>query len=78
MKRILHEEQIKQEQEQLARLLEAEASGAERLRISERSLKADLERRQKELEDLEGQEEDWVFDCSVCGVHGQNLVSGTY
>jgi hypothetical protein len=73
VKRILHEEHIKQEQEQLAKLSEGEAANGF-ARMSERNLKLDLERRKRELEQLQ-EEEDWVFDCAVCGVHGQNLVS---
>lgn len=38
-------------------------------RLSERHLKAEMERKKAELEQLE-LEEDWVFDC-VCGVYGQ-------
>jgi hypothetical protein len=76
VKRILHEEQIQKEQDQLAKLgQEGEESANGRSRVSERNLKTDLEKRQKELENLQQEEDEWIFDCSVCGVHGQNLVS---
>jgi hypothetical protein len=71
--RILHEEQLAKEQEQLAALeREGALPNGEKARMSERQLKADMEKRKKELEELV--EEDWVFDCAVCGVHGQNWV----
>jgi hypothetical protein len=73
VKRILHEEQLAKEQEQLAALeREGALPNGEKARISERQLKADMEKRKKELEGLV--DEDWVFDCAVCGVYGQNLV----
>lgn len=78
VKRILQEEALEKEKEQLARLEEEGIADAERARISERMLKADMERRQRELEQLQQQEDDWVFDCSVCGMHGQNLDDGTH
>jgi hypothetical protein len=74
VKRILHEEQLKIEQEQLAKLSEGEIAG----RISERQLKADLEHHKRELENMGEDEEDWFFDCAVCGVHGYNLDDGTH
>jgi len=78
VKRILHEEQLEREKEQLARLEEqGKIADAERARISERKLKSDMEKRQRELEQLQQQEDDWFFDCSVCGMHGQNLDDGS-
>ena len=71
VKRILHQEELLKEQEQLAKL---ESDPPEKPRLSERHLKAAVAKRQKELEELQ-QEEEWVFDCSVCGVHGKNIVS---
>jgi hypothetical protein len=32
-----------------------------------------MEKRKKDLEDLSA-EEDWVFDCSGCGIYGKNVV----
>jgi hypothetical protein len=76
VKRILHEEQLAREQEQLQRLAEEaplDQSNGVKFRISRRQLNADMELHKKELERIH-EEADWVFDCSVCGVHGQNLV----
>lgn len=70
-KRILHEaelERIAAEQEKLER-----GEG----RISARNLKAELEKSQRNLEEL-AQEDEWVFDCSGCGVYGQNLDDGSH
>ncbi|KAH7136639.1 hypothetical protein EDB81DRAFT_87959 [Dactylonectria macrodidyma] len=39
-------------------------------RTSERQLKAEIERNQLALQELEQEEEDWVFDC-ICGLYGQ-------
>jgi hypothetical protein len=81
VKRILHEEQLAKEEEMLKALgedgLGEMSNGA---RISHRQLKADFERRQKELEELQELqvEEEWIFDCSVCGVHGKNLDDGSH
>jgi hypothetical protein len=77
VKRILHEEQLAKEQEQLAALeREGALPNGEKARMSERQLKADMEKRKKELEELG--EEEWVFDCAVCGVYGQNWVRYGY
>lgn len=69
-KRILHEaevERLASEQEKLER-----GEG----RVSARHLKAEMERSQKNLAEL-AEEDQWIFDCSGCGVHGENLVSTT-
>ncbi len=58
----------KQHEQQLADL----EQGGEG-RMSQRHLQAEKERRQKALDDL-ASETDWFFDCSGCGVHGDNLV----
>jgi hypothetical protein len=76
VKRILHEEELAKEQEKLQRLAEEaslDQSNGAKSRISRRQLDADMERHKMELERLQG-EDDWIFDCSVCGVYGQNLV----
>jgi hypothetical protein len=78
VKRILHEEELRKEQELLAKLAEEEANGGPAGRVAHRQLMADMEKRQKELEALQAEEEEWVFDCSVCGVHGHNLDDGTH
>ena len=71
VKRILHEEE-------LARLREgSENSDSPAARLSERTRKLEMEKKQKELERLNEETEEWYFDCSVCGVHGRNLVSHT-
>ena len=67
VKRILHEEELKRLKEDSEKLGSAEA------RLSERHLKAEMKRREEELQKL-SEEEDWIFDCSVCGLHGENLV----
>lgn len=70
-KRIEHEEELERitaEQEKLER---GES------RMSERNLKAELERRRKDLEDI-SQDDQWIFDCSGCGVHGENLDDGSH
>ncbi|KAI5299610.1 hypothetical protein KEM56_003099 [Ascosphaera pollenicola] len=45
-------------------------------RMSERRLKTEIDKRKKALEELKG-EENWIFDCSGCGVYGENHVSET-
>ncbi|KAF1814256.1 hypothetical protein P152DRAFT_456485 [Eremomyces bilateralis CBS 781.70] len=70
VKRILHEQELRRLEEDSKRLEQEES------RISERHLKAEMERRQKELESL--QEDEWIFDCSVCGKHGENYDDGEH
>lgn len=70
-KRILHEEELATLSEDSRKLETGEA------RMSERHLKAEMEKRKKELDKL-AQEDEWFFDCSKCGVHGENLVSITF
>ena len=67
-KRLLHEEELANLSEDSKKLETGEA------RMSERQLKAEMERKRRELEALK-EEEEWVFDCSKCGVHGENIVS---
>ncbi|KAF2199230.1 hypothetical protein GQ43DRAFT_125283 [Delitschia confertaspora ATCC 74209] len=71
VKRILHEEELKRLKENSEKLGNTEG------RLSERYLKAEMKRRQHELQKL-NQEEDWFFDCSVCGLHGENLDDGSH
>ncbi|KAL4933938.1 putative PHD finger domain protein [Aspergillus undulatus] len=70
-KRVLHEAELQR--------IEEEQQKAERgeSRVSERQLKAELEKQRKNLEDL-SQEDEWVFDCSGCGVHGENIDDGSH
>ena len=67
-KRLLHEEELANLSEDNKKLETGEA------RMSERHLKAEMEKKKKALEQL-AQEDEWVFDCSICGVHGVNIVS---
>lgn len=59
-------------QEELAQLSEdsknVDSDGGSRL--SGRRLEAEIARNQRALQELEAEEEDWIFDC-VCGVYGQ-------
>ena len=70
-KRILHEEELANLSEDNKKLETGEA------RMSERHLKAEIEKRKKELEKL-AEEDSWVFDCSKCGVHGENIDDGAH
>ncbi|KIW01288.1 uncharacterized protein PV09_07328 [Verruconis gallopava] len=77
IKRILEQERLEKEQELLQRIkTEGAVIDAQRGRISERQLKADMQKRKKELENLQ-QDDSWYFDC-VCGIHGQNLDDGSH
>ncbi|KKA20798.1 DNA-directed RNA polymerase [Rasamsonia emersonii CBS 393.64] len=69
-KRKRHEAEMARLEEERKRLEAGES------RLSERHLKAEMERQKKSLEEL--QEEHWFFDCSGCGVHGENLDDGTH
>jgi hypothetical protein len=66
-KRLLHEEELAKIEEEAKKVEAGEARG------SERHLKAQMEKRKKDLEELSAEEE-WVFDCSGCGVYGKNVV----
>lgn len=66
-KRILHEEELANLSEDSRRL------DAGKARISERHLKAEMEKKKKVLAKL-AEEDEWVFDCSKCGRHGVNVV----
>ncbi|MCJ1252447.1 hypothetical protein MMC24_000253 [Lignoscripta atroalba] len=70
-KRLLHEEELANLSEDSKKLETGEA------RMSERHLKAEMEKTKKELDKL-AQEDEWVFDCSKCGVHGENLDDGSH
>lgn len=71
MRRILHEEELATLAEENKKLEIGDG------RLSERHLKAEIEKRRKALEEL-AEEDDWMFDCSGCGVHGANLVSSDF
>ncbi|KAF3480240.1 uncharacterized protein GIQ15_05587 [Arthroderma uncinatum] len=71
------EEKRRQHEEELVRMTEkAKLAEEGEARISRRNFKTEMERRQKGLEQLET--EDWTFDCSGCGVHGENLDDGSH
>lgn len=70
-KRLLHEAELERIAEEQKKLERGES------RISERHLQAELEKRKRSLEELNN-EENWFFDCSGCGVHGENLDDGTH
>ncbi|PGH08112.1 hypothetical protein AJ80_07906 [Polytolypa hystricis UAMH7299] len=70
-KRRLHGEELARIAEEAKKVESGEA------RMSERHLKAEMEKRKKHLESLQ-QEDQWVFDCSGCGVHGENLDDGSH
>lgn len=63
-KRILHEEELANLSEDAKKLETGEAG-----RLSERHLKAEVERKRLVLEQLQ-EDDDWVFDC-ICGAYGQ-------
>lgn len=67
-KRLEHEEELQKIQDEHEKFERGES------RMSERHLRAEMERQRKNLKDLSGEDE-WIFDCSGCGVHGENLVS---
>lgn len=60
-----------QHEEELAQLSEGSKS-QDAGRLSERRLKAEIEKNKQALKDLEEEDDDdnWTFDC-VCGLHGQ-------
>jgi hypothetical protein len=66
-KRLLHEAELQRIAEEQERLERGES------RLSERQLKAEMEKQKKNLEELQS-DDHWIFDCSGCGVHGENLV----
>ncbi|KAI9864903.1 MAG: hypothetical protein M1813_002674 [Trichoglossum hirsutum] len=71
MRRILHEEELANLSEDSKKLEAGEA------RKSERQLKSEIEKHKQALEEY-AQEEDWIFDCSICGVNGENLDDGSH
>ena len=70
-KRILHEEELANLSEENKKVEAGEA------RLSERHLKTEMEKKKKELAALV-QDDEWFFDCSICGVHGTNLVCDSF
>lgn len=70
-RRLEHEAELGRISEEQKKLERGES------RMSERHLKAELDKRRKNLENL-SQEDQWIFDCSGCGVHGENLDDGSH
>jgi hypothetical protein len=68
-RRILHEEELANLSEDSKKLETGQG------RLSERHLKAEIERKKQVLEEL-AEEEDWIFDC-ICGAYGQ-IDDGTH
>ncbi|KAK3310295.1 uncharacterized protein B0T15DRAFT_498439 [Chaetomium strumarium] len=64
-RRRLHQEELAQLSEDSRRDTDSAAA-----RMSERRRLAEIERNKKALQELEEEEDDWIFDC-VCGVYGQ-------
>ncbi|KAH8592490.1 hypothetical protein B0O99DRAFT_485629, partial [Bisporella sp. PMI_857] len=68
-RRILHEEELANLSEDSKKIETGEG------RISERHLKAEIEKKKHALEEL-AEEDDWIFDC-ICGAYGQ-IDDGTH
>lgn len=58
-----------QHEEELAQLSEGSKS-TDAGRLSERRLKAEIQKNKQALQELEEEETEWTFDC-ICGLHGQ-------
>lgn len=72
-KRILHEEELRKMKE------ESEQLGGSDARLSERHLVREMKRRQQELEEIQRlQEDEWFFDCEVCGAGGDKFDDGSH
>lgn len=65
VRRLKHEEELAQLSED-SRNVDSDGGG----RLSGRRLEAEIARNKRALEELDDEEEDWIFDC-VCGVYGQ-------
>ncbi|OXV10213.1 hypothetical protein Egran_02026 [Elaphomyces granulatus] len=70
-RRLLHEAELARMAEEQKKLEIGES------RVSERHLRAEIERRKKTLEEL-AEEDQWIFDCCGCGIHGKNLDDGSH
>ncbi|KAK4131963.1 hypothetical protein BT67DRAFT_444374 [Trichocladium antarcticum] len=69
-RRRLHEEELSQLSE------DSKAPSVASGRMSERRRQAEIEKNMKALQELEEEEDDWIFDCA-CGVFGQ-IDDGTH
>lgn len=72
-KRLLHEAELERITEDQKKLERGELDG----RVSERHLQTEWERQKKNLDSL-AQDDQWIFDCSGCGVYGENLDDGSH
>ena len=70
VRRHLHEEELAQLSE------DSKEAGGASARMSDRRRQAEIERAKKALQELEEEEDDWMFDC-ICGVYGQ-IDDGTH
>ncbi|KAI7483108.1 hypothetical protein KC351_g5337 [Hortaea werneckii] len=82
VKRILHEEELKKIQEQEERATSQDANGEstaeDAKRVSARQAQTQKAEHKKHLQQLAEEEGKWYFDCSVCGVNGENVDDGTH
>lgn len=81
VKRILHEEELAKLEEDTQRASSQDPNSdaaTEGKRISERQIKTQKAQHKKELEKLAEDDDKWYFDCSVCGMHGENLDDGSH
>jgi hypothetical protein len=69
-RRRLHEEELAQLSE------DSRGARSSSARMSERRRLAEIERNKKALQELEEEEEDWIFDC-ICGTYG-HVDDGTH
>lgn len=86
-RRLTREQRLKErdlrrvlEEEALNNLTAVEAQGEQSEgegRKSKRQLRAEIENKRKAVEELQ-QEDNWIFDCSSCGIHGNNLDDGSH
>ncbi|KAI8629387.1 hypothetical protein F5Y19DRAFT_464553 [Xylariaceae sp. FL1651] len=65
-----------QHEGELAQLSEDSKSLGGDNRLSERRLKAEIEKNKRALQDLEDEDDNWIFDC-ICGIYGQ-IDDGTH
>ncbi|KAI9738638.1 MAG: hypothetical protein M1834_008143 [Cirrosporium novae-zelandiae] len=70
LKRIQREQELAELSEDSKKIENGES------RKSERRIQSEIDKRKKELEELKDDDE-WTFDCSVCGVYGENLDDGS-
>lgn len=64
-------------EEELTNLTGDGRNGSEAtMRMSERRINAEIEKNKQALEDLDEEDQDWVFDC-ICGLYGQ-IDDGTH